>query len=251
MKIRGNTVVITGGCGGIGMAVAREFLKMNKKVILCDLNIEKGLELAKEYEGVVCLQMDLGDTQEIDRHLTPLIQSDNAPDILFNNVGVSPKKDDTGTAYRTWEMPLEQWNRVMAVNLTSYFYCSKLVVPAMKQKGGGRIINIASLAARTGGYVAPVHYVVSKSGVLGLTKVLAKETAQFGINVNAINPGRIDTPMIHDVPDEVNQSYIERIPARRLGLPEDIAKVVVFLASDLSDYITGTAIEVNGGLFMD
>jgi len=148
-------------------------------------------------------------------------------------------------------MPLEQWNRVMAVNLTSYFYCSKLVVPAMKQKGGGRIINIASLAARTGGYVAPVHYVVSKSGVLGLTKVLAKETAQFGINVNAINPGRIDTPMIHDVPDEVNQSYIERIPARRLGLPEDIAKVVVFLASDLSDYITGTAIEVNGGLFMD
>jgi 3-oxoacyl-[acyl-carrier protein] reductase len=250
MKIRGNTVVITGGCGGIGMAVAREFLKLNKKVVLCDLNIEKGLELAKEYEGVVCLQMDLGDTREIDHHLTPLIQSDNAPDILLNNVGISPKKDDIGTAYRTWEMPLEQWNRVIAVNLTSYFHCSKLVVPAMKRNGGGRIINIASLAARTGGYVAPVHYVVSKSGVLGFTKVLAKETAQFGINVNAINPGRVDTPMIHDVPDEVNQSYIERIPARRLGLPEDIAKVVVFLASDLSDYITGTAIEVNGGLFM-
>ncbi|MBW2147777.1 MAG: SDR family oxidoreductase [Deltaproteobacteria bacterium] len=250
MEIRGNRVLITGGCGGIGTAIAREFLKLNTKVILCDLNIETGLELAKRHDGVVCLQMDLGDTQEIDRHLKPLIESDDAPDILVNNVGISPKKDTAGKAYNTWEMPLEQWNRVMAVNLTSYFYCSKLVVPAMKEKGGGRIINIASLAVRTGGYVAPVHYVVSKSGVLGLTKVLAKEVAQFGINVNAINPGRIDTPMIHDVPDEVNQSYIERIPAGRLGLPEDVAKVVVFLTSDLSDYITGTAIEVNGGLFM-
>ncbi len=250
MEVRGNIALITGGCGGIGMAIAKEFLKLNKKVILCDLNIEKGLELAKKHDGLSCLQVDLSDTQEIHRRLKPLIESDNAPDILVNNVGISPKKDAAGKAYKTWEMPLEQWNRVMAVNLTSYFYCSKLVVPAMKKKGGGRIINIASLAARTGGYVAPVHYVVSKAGVLGLTKVLAKEVAQFGINVNSINPGRIDTPMIHDVPDEVNQSYIERIPAGRLGLPEDVAKVVMFLASDLSDYITGTAIEVNGGLFM-
>ena len=120
----------------------------------------------------------------------------------------------------------------------------------MKAKGYGRIINLASLAARTGGYVAPVHYVVTKAGVLGLTKVLAKEAAPLGINVNAINPGRIDTPMIHDVPDEVNQVYVDRIPAGRLGLPEDVAKVVLFLASDLSGYITGTSIEVNGGLFM-
>lgn len=250
MEIRGNVVLITGGCGGMGIAMAKEFCKFQKKIILCDLNIERGLELARDCKNMRCVQMDMGDSGEIARHLLPLIQSGNSPDILVNNVGISPKGNCAGKTLRTWEMPLEQWNKVLAVNLTSYFYCAKLVLPSMIQKGWGRIINIASLAARTGGQVAPIHYVATKAGVLGLTKIMAKEAGPFGINVNSINPGRIDTPMIHDVPDEVNESYIPKIPVRRLGLPEDIGKVVLFLASDLSDYITGATIEVNGGLFM-
>ena len=250
MEIRGNVVLITGGCGGMGIAMAKEFSKFQKKVILCDLNIERGLQLAKDSKNISCLQMDMGDAGQIERQLLSLIQSGNAPDILVNNVGISPKGDNPGKTVKTWEMPLEEWNMVLSVNLTSYFYCAKLLLPSMIKKGWGRIINIASLAARTGGQVAPVHYVATKAGVLGLTKILAKEVGEFGINVNAINPGRIDTPMIHDVPDEVNESYIPKIPVGRLGLPEDIGKTVLFLASDLSDYITGTTIEVNGGLFM-
>jgi 3-oxoacyl-[acyl-carrier protein] reductase len=165
-------------------------------------------------------------------------------------VGISPKADAHGRAWRTWEMPVEQWKKVLDVNLTAYFCCSRLVLPRMIAQRSGRIINIASLAARTGGYVAPAHYVATKAGVLGLTKVMAKETGPYGITVNAINPGRIDTPMIHDVPDEVNQSYVARIPVGRLGRPDDVAGAVLFLASDLADYLTGTALEVNGGLYM-
>jgi 3-oxoacyl-[acyl-carrier protein] reductase len=250
MEIRGDVVLITGGCGGMGIAMAKEFCKFQKSIILCDLHIERGLELASEFKNIRCIQMDMGDPGEIERHLLTLIQSGISPDILVNNVGISPKENCSGKTLRTWEMPLEQWNKVMAVNLTSYFYCAKLVLPSMIQKGWGRIINIASLAARTGGQVAPIHYVATKAGVLGLTKIMAKEAGPFGINVNSINPGRIDTPMIHDVPDAVNESYIPKIPVGRLGLPEDIGKVVLFLASNLSDYITGATIEVNGGLFM-
>lgn len=250
MEIRGRRVLITGGCGGMGMAMAGEFLQYGLEVILCDLRVEKGLEWAAGRPGITCLRVDLGEPEEVSRSLEPLVASGRAPDILINNVGISPKGDASGKARRTWEMPLTEWNRVLAVNLTSYFQCAKILLPAMIQQGWGRIINIASLAARTGGYVAPAHYVATKAGVLGLTKILAKEAAPFGVNVNAINPGRIDTPMIHDVPDEVNQSYVARIPVGRLGLPRDVAKAAVFLASDLADYITGTALEVNGGLFM-
>jgi 3-oxoacyl-[acyl-carrier protein] reductase len=250
MEIRGKVILITGGCGGMGIAMAKEFRKFNKKIILCDLHIEKGLKMARDSNDITCIRVDMGNPEEIERNLLPLIQSGDSPDILVNNVGISPKGDVPGETLKTWEMPLEEWNNVLAVNLTSYFYCAKLVLPSMIQKGWGRIINIASLAARTGGQVAPVHYVATKAGVLGLTKILAKEAGPFGINVNSINPGRIDTPMIHDVPDEVNESYLPKIPVGRLGLPEDIGKAVLFLASDLSDYITGTTIEVNGGLFM-
>lgn len=250
MRIDGEAVLVTGGCGGIGIAIAKAFLEEGKQVVLCDRDIAAGEALARERDGVRCLEVDLADGDEIEARLGPLARSLDSPDILVNGVGISPKSDTAGQAWATWEMPLEQWNQVMSVNLTAYFHCAKLLIPAMIERGRGRIINIASLAARTGGHVAPAHYVASKAGVLGLTKIMAKELGGKGITVNAINSGRIDTPMIHDVPDAVNQSYLARIPAGRLGLPEDVAKVVLFLASDLADYLTGTTIEVNGGLYM-
>src|SRR6185369_3502930 len=111
-------------------------------------------------------------------------------------------------------------------------------------------VNIASYVTRIGGYQACAHYTASKSAVLGLTKALARELAPYGIRVNAINPGRIDTPMTQDVPKEVSEGLIPQIPAGRLGVPADIAKAALFLCSDLSDYMTGTALEVNGGLYV-
>ncbi len=250
MEIKGSSVLITGGCGGIGTAIAEAFLKLDKHVTLCDRQTSGADRLLREYARLRVIEVDLGDPFQIDNAVAPLLAAREAPDILVNNVGISPKSDSSGKSFTTWDMPLEQWNAVLAVNLTSYFYCSKLAIPAMVAKRWGRIINIASLATRTGGHVAPAHYVASKAGVLGLTKVVAKEVAPFNITVNAINPGRIDTAMIHDVPDEVNAAYVKRIPLGRLGLPKDIAGVAIFLASNLADYLTGTTIEVNGGLYM-
>lgn len=250
MEIRGQSVLVTGGCGGIGRAVGQRFAELGLRVLLADRDTAAGEELAGRYSNVECIALDLGDPEQIDQVLAPRLDDASMPDILVNGVGISPKSDTAGRAYATWEMPIEQWLRVIDVNLNSYFYCSRLALRRMVARRGGRIISIASLAARTGGYVAPAHYVASKAGVIGLTKIMAKEAGPFGITVNAINPGRVDTPMIHDVSDEVNRSYVGRIPLGRLGLPDDIASVTLFLASNLADYLTGTTIEVNGGLYM-
>ena len=138
----------------------------------------------------------------------------------------------------------------MAVNVDASFNMCRLLLPSMIANNYGRIVNIASLAARTGGGVAPVHYVTGKAAILGMTNGIAKDVGQYNITVNAINPGRIDTPMIRDVSDEVNAAYAARIPLGRLGTPLDVAHTIAYLFSDHADYLTGTTIEVNGGLFM-
>lgn len=250
MKVQGQSVLVTGGCGGIGRAIGERFAREGLQVLLVDRDIAPGVPLTQAYPNVRLLALDLGDHREIDRLLKPYVDRDELPDILVNGVGIAPKSRSPGKAHTTWEMPIEQWLLVMDVNLNAYFYCSRLVLPRMIRRRSGRIVNIASLAARTGGHVAPSHYVTTKAGVLGLTKVMAKEAGPFGVTVNAINPGRIDTPMIHDVPDEVNEAYKARIPLGRLGMPDDVAGVVLYLASDLANYLTGTTIEVNGGLYM-
>jgi 3-oxoacyl-[acyl-carrier protein] reductase len=250
LRIQGSSVLVTGGCGGIGRAIGERFAREGLQVLLADRDIAPAEELARKYPGIRLLAVDLGDPGEVERHLKPFVDRDELPDILVNGVGISPKSQSPGKAYTTWEMPIEQWLRVMDVNLNAYFYCSRIVLPRMIRRRSGRIVNIASLAARTGGHVAPSHYVATKAGVLGLTKIMAKEAGAYGVTVNAINPGRIDTPMIHDVSDEVNEAYKARIPLGRLGVPDDVASVVLYLASDLADYLTGTTIEVNGGLYM-
>lgn len=242
--------MITGGCGDIGLGIARAFLDKGKRVTLVDLNIASGEALAAENDRVSLIQLDLADAQAVEEQLRPLARSDGAPDILVNGVGWTPKTDPEGNPWTTWNMPISHFNHVVAVNLTSVFQCTGIFVPAMIKRGQGRIINIASLAARIGGKVAPVHYVAGKSGVLGLTKVVARELSGTGLTINAINPGRIDTQMIRDVPDEVNQAIAAQIPVGRLGTPADIAKACLYLASDLADYLTGTTIEVNGGLYV-
>jgi 3-oxoacyl-[acyl-carrier protein] reductase len=250
IPIKGSSVMITGGCGAIGLAMARLFLEQGKRAILVDRNISGGAELQNSFPNVERIECDLADEADIERQLSRFRDSPDCPEILINNVGASPKYHESGERIQTWTMTSKQWNDVMAINATSYFLCSKLVLPSMLNHGYGRIINTASYAARTGGYQPAAHYVASKAAVLGLTKALAKEVSSRGINVNAINPGRIATPMTQDVSDEVNKAVIPQIALRRFGQPMDIASVALFLASELADYLTGTAIEVNGGLYM-
>ncbi|MFZ4806534.1 MAG: SDR family oxidoreductase [Hyphomicrobiaceae bacterium] len=251
MQIRGDLVLITGGCGDIGLATARQFLTAGKRVILVDRRIEPGERLATEHPGRVdTIACDLSRADEIERCLGPVFGGEAAPDILVNNVGISPKFDADGTRLKAWTITVDQWDHLFATNVRSYFHCTRMALPPMIARGHGRIINVASIAARGAAYQAVAHYVASKSAILGLTMAVAKEVTPLGITVNAINPGRILTSMTRDVSDEVNAAIIDRIPARRLGQPDDIAKVALFLASDLADYLTGTAIEVNGGLYM-
>ena len=249
MDIKGDHVLVTGGCGDIGLGIARAFLDQGKRVTLVDLDIVPGKALAAEHGRISLVELDLADADAVETRLGPLARLPDAPDVLINGVGWTPKTNPEGKPWTTWEMPVEHFSRVVAVNLTAVFQCTGLFIPAMLERGHGRIINIASLATRIGGAVAPVHYVSGKSGVLGLTKVVARELGGTGLTINAINPGRIDTRMIKDVADEVNQAIAARIPVGRLGLPSDVAKVCLFLASDLADYLTGTTIEVNGGLY--
>ena len=195
--------------------------------------------------------VDLGNFVDIDDKLKPLLTGDGAPDILVNGVGYSPKYAPSGERWTAWTMPLDHWREVLTVDLDSIFYTSALAIPKMIERGYGRIINIASMVSRTsGGGVAPVHYVTAKTALLGLTRATAQDAGRYGITVNAINPGRIDTPMIRDVPDKVNESIARSIPLKRLGTPQDVAGSALFLASRLADYLTGVVIEVNGGMYM-
>lgn len=248
--IKADKVMITGGCGAIGLAMAKLFADQGKRLILVDRDIKGGENFARDHRHVECIQCDLSDANDIEHKLARFQQPSETPGVLLNNVGISPKYDSKGERIRAWTMTIEQWNAVMATNVTSHFLCSKIMLPGMIERRYGRIINTASYAARTAGYQAIVHYVTSKAAVLGFTKALAKEVAEFGITVNAINPGRIATPMTQDVSAEVNAALIPQIPLRRFGQPMDIANVALFLASDLADYLTGTAIEANGGLYM-
>ena len=247
MKIKGNHVLVTGGCAEIGLGIAHAFLDQGKRV---DLNISPGEALAAECTGESAIELDLADADAVEARLSPVAQSPGAPDVLVNGVGWTPMTSSEGKPWTIWEVPVEHFSRVVAVNLAAVFQCISLFIPAMLERGHRRIINIASLAARIGGAVAPVHYVSGKSGLPGLTKVVARELGGTGLTINANNPGRIDTQLIKDVPDEVNQAIAARIPVRRLGLPADVAKVCLFLNSDLADHLTGTTIEVNGGLYV-
>ena len=251
LDMTGRAVWITGGCGGIGLAMAQRFLALGASVVLFDRDLVPAEDIARDHaERLLLAACDFSNMPKVEQVFGQAITERGTPDVLINNVGMSPKYDSQGERLKSWTITLDQWDEIMAVNVTSYFWCARMVIPGMIERGSGRIINIGSYAARTGGYQPAPHYVASKAAVLGLTKGLAKELGRYGIKVNTINPGRIETAMTSDVAPEINAAIIPSIPCGRMGLPEDIAKAAVFLCSDLADYMTGTAVEVNGGLSM-
>jgi 3-oxoacyl-[acyl-carrier protein] reductase len=144
-------------------------------------------------------------------------------------------------------MPIAEWDKVMAVNIRGVFLCCYFAVPQMIVRKGGAIVNVSSIAAKAGSAITGCHYVISKAGVVGLTKILAREAAGYGIRVNAVAPGRIDTPMIRDVPPEVNEQIRQAVPLKRLGNPEEVAEGILFLLSGAASYITGQVLDINGG----
>lgn len=227
LDLQGKTALVTGGAKGIGKALVEEFIANGNKVVAIGADVSD----PQQCEQLVKQAQELLGT---------------TIDILVNNAGSQVRQSTVE------EMPIELWNQVLALNLTSAVARSRCVIPGMKKSGWGRIINISSLSAHSGGGPGCSHYAASKAGMSSLTKSLAKELGPHGITANSVDPGVILTQLHEEFNTPENLEQLKKAtPLGYLGLPEDIAGSVLFLASDSAPYITGATIAVNGGLRMD
>jgi len=251
MMLNNKVSIVTGGCGGIGEATVVTLAREGSNIVIVDNNIERGDEIAEKIndlgQEVLVIKTDVADKNQVQDMKKQVLDKFNTIDILVNCAGIL-------TFSSVEKMSVEEWDKVLAVNLKGTFLCSQVVIDVMKEKKSGKIVNISSCAAKNWTGRASVAYAVSKAGVSNFTIYLAKELAEYGINVNAIAPGPIQTNMTTSKgygKDILKKVAATAIPLRRPGRPEDVAKAVLFLASDMSDYITGEILDVNGGLLMD
>jgi 3-oxoacyl-[acyl-carrier protein] reductase len=239
--------LVTGASRGIGRAIAIALAREGAKVIInYKGNTEAALEvqrLIQELGGkAVCLQADVSSSAQVETMVRQIVEQEGRIDILVNNAGINR---DT----LIMRMKDEEWSQVIETNLNSAFYCVRAVSRPMMKQRKGKIINISSVVGIHGN-VGQINYAAAKAGIIGLTKSAAKELSSRGIMVNAIAPGYIITDMTEKLPHEVKEKITAEIPLGRLGKPEDIANLAVFLAGAGADYLTGQIIAVDGGLFM-
>jgi len=239
--------LVTGSSRGIGRAIAIELANEGINIVVNNSkNPQEGLEVVKEIKKMgqhaVYIQADVSDPKQVENMVKRIINEFGRIDILVNNAGIIMDK-------KLENMDIEQWNKVISVNLTGTFNCTKAVIKYMKKQGGGKIVNISSIVGEIGNF-GQSNYAASKGGVIAFTKTVAKEYAKYGITVNAVAPGFIKTKMLEGIPEEIMRKILEQIPLRRLGEPEEVAKVVRFLVSDDANYITGQVININGGMYM-
>ena len=247
MKLKDQVAVITGAAQGIGRAIAEAFAKEGAKIVVSDINAELAKITAQEINqkyGVETLSVD-GNTAvpaDCEKLMQQTLDKFSKINILVNNAGIT--RDNL-----ILRMSESEWDSVISVNLKGVFNCIKAVSKPMVKQRSGRIINIASVVGLMGN-AGQANYSASKGGVIALTKSSAREFASRNILVNAIAPGFIRTAMTDSLSEEAKKKLSEQIPLQRLGEPEDVAKVAVFLASDDSSYITGHIVSVNGGMYM-
>ncbi len=243
MELKHKTALVTGACGGIGRAVVAALVAQGARVIAFDRDIEAVAALAEGFGGACDpVAVDLGDATALRAVMKDVANRFEVIDILVNNAGVlSPHKLGATT--------LDDWHRLMAVNLDAALLLTQAVVPAMKENRWGRLINISSYAWKSGGLTAGTAYSVSKSALVGLTYSSARELAPFGVTANAVAPAYVVSPMIMEqLSEEDRQRQLAAIPVGRFCQPEEVAHTVRFLASPLSGFMTGTVVDMNGGL---
>ena len=248
LDLSGQVALITGGNRGIGKAIAQVFARAGAKLALvartANLLEEVANTLRQSHpagqDTVLALPADVSDEVQVNRVMRKIVETWGRVDILVNNAGLISSGPVT-------EIETADWNRVMAVNLTGAYLCSRAVAPLMTQQNYGRIINISSISAQTGGVSGGVHYSASKGGMISMTKTLARDLAPFNVTVNAIAPGQIDADPNLLTP-EARERVTKMIPLGRLGRPEEIAYAALFLASPMAAYMTGTILNVNGGI---
>jgi len=244
------TAIVTGAASGIGLAITRAFLGAGHAVLALDQDSGALAQLSEKSPAarLSVLAGDVADEAVWARVVDQAERELGAVDVLVNNAGISPKRD--GVKVPGHEIAIAEWRRVLDVNLTSAFLGTSAVAEGMKQQGWGRVVNMSSQAGRTGAVIAGVHYGASKAGMLGLTRAFAGELGPHGVTVNAVAPGRIETPMMQVGSEEVNLDALARIPVRRYGRASDVTAVVLFLISDGAGFVNGATVDVNGGSFM-
>jgi 3-oxoacyl-[acyl-carrier protein] reductase len=246
MKLKGKVAIVTGGAQGIGRAICQRLADEGAKVSIFDLAEEMMEKVVQEIEGkgeVLNVKVDVGSLSEVGQAVNKVIDNFARIDILVNNAGITSDK-------LILRMKEEDWDKVIRVNLKGAFNCIKAVSPFMIRRRWGRIINISSLIGLRGNE-GQANYAASKAGLIALTKSAAREFARRGVTVNAVAPGFIQTAMTENLLKEDRlETLLSQIPLRRVGKPEEVASLVVYLASDEASYITGEVIRIDGGLGM-
>ena len=251
MDLTGKVAIVTGASSGIGHATALALANCGAAVAVNYHNNEIGAELLRKQivangGKAVAIQADVTVASDVESLVKRTVEEFGTVDILVNNAGSLIER------LRLLEMSEERWDQVVDLNLKSAFLCCKAVAPLMMERKTGAIINLSSIAGRNGGALGSLHYSSAKGGLISFTKGLAKELAPFGIRVNAVSPGVIDTPYHEQFSSpEMMKNYVNAIPLGRVGNSDDVAKVIAFLASDAASYLVGETIEVNGGMYMD
>jgi len=241
--------LVTGAAKGIGLATSQALVAAGRFVVMVDrLPIDLS-EAGLTDDDALAFQADVTDMAFMTRLQEQIKERLGVVSILVNNAGISPKRSD-GRSSGILELTVEEWSRVLNVNLTTVMQISQLFLPDMKAQGFGRIVSVSSLAGRSKSVVAGPSYMASKAGILGLTRAIASEMAPFGITANCVAPGRILTEMAMQAGEAVNQRYAEQIPVKRLGTADEVGASIAFLCADSSGFINGATIDINGGFFM-
>ena len=236
-------IIVTGATGGIGNSIVKNIYEAGANVLATGTNVEKLEILKKKFDKIKILPFDISQHGKIENFINESSElMGGSLNCLVNNAGIT--RDNLAI-----RMSSEEWNKVINVNLTSTFLISKFAIKKMLKNKSGKIINITSVVGHTGN-IGQTNYTASKAGIVAMSKSLAIEYAKKNINVNCISPGFINTAMTDKIDEKFKESIISKIPACRLGEPEDIANAVVFLISPKSDYINGETIHVNGGLYL-
>ena len=246
MSLDDKVALVTGAGRGIGRAIAVTLAQDGADIIVNDMDSDSAEQTAEMIHSIgrktLVSGANIVERSEVETMFDAITNQFSRLDVLVNNAGIT--RDNLLV-----KMTEEEWDQVMAVNLKGVFNCTQFAAKMMVEQNAGKIVNVSSASGQMGN-IGQVNYATSKAGIIGMTKTLAKELARFNINVNAIAPGFIDTPMTSQVPDKVKNRIKASIPLNRFGQPEDVAKAVKFLASEESDYITGQVIACNGGLYI-
>jgi 3-oxoacyl-[acyl-carrier protein] reductase len=236
-------IIVTGASGGIGNAIIKKLSEAGANILASGTRIEKLEELKKNFEGLKILKFDISQSDKIEEFIENATNElGGGLDGIVNNAGIT----QDNLAIR---MSLDEWQKVININLTSTFLMSKFAIKKMLKNKSGKIVNITSVVGHTGN-LGQANYTASKAGIVAMSKSLAIEYAKKNININCISPGFIKTAMTDKIDDKFKEVIISKIPSARLGEPDDIANAVLFLSSEQSDYINGETLHVNGGMYM-